>query len=290
MEAELLPPTRQVLWGRLAVANFFLGGTGAGAYVVAAAASGLGRSPILTVASVLGPLLAIAGLLCVAGEAGRPLRGVRVLRMARSSWMSRELWAGGAFIVCAAADGFLPGIGFGIPGVFAALIFIGAQGAILAQARGVAAWDVPLLPFVFLTSGLAGGTGLLALVSPILGDGERALLVWAMASLILLSGWGWVSYLTWSGDSAFRHATRQLRRTPALAVVVGAGHLLPLCLLGVGRWFPDFAAGSLVLSGAGVLVGALAAKAALVLRAGQLRPVTISALGVRVTGRSEGLT
>lgn len=292
MEAELLPPARQTLWGRLAVANFFLGGTGAGAYVVGAyvvgaLVSGFELSPSFATASLLGAALVATGFLCVAVEAGRPLRGLRVLRMVRGSWMSRELWAGGVFIVCAVADIFLPWIGFRFLAGFTALIFTGAQGAILAQARGVAAWDMPLLPFVFLTSGLAAGAGLLGVVIPVVGDGDIAALAWAMAALILLSGWGWVSYLSWWGDPAFRQATRELREAPALARILGAGHLLPLLLLGVGRWFPELATGSLVLSGACVLIGAVSAKAGLVLGAGHLRPITVPALGARLAPSRE---
>src|SRR3990172_13029872 len=98
MDTELLPPLKQTLWGRLAVVNFFLGGAGAGAYLVAVSLTGFSATPLARVALTLGPLLVLAGFLAVAVEAGRPLRGAQVLRMAEPSWMSREAWAGGAFI------------------------------------------------------------------------------------------------------------------------------------------------------------------------------------------------
>lgn len=283
MNTELIPAERQTLWGRLAVANFFLGGAGAGAYVVGTGLSGLERSPILGVASILGPLLVIAGFLCVAAEAGRPLRGPFVLRKLESSWMSRELWAGGAFVACAAADLFLPWIGFRILAGLAALILILAQGFILRLACGVAAWDVPPMPVVFLTSGVLGGAGLLGIVSAVAGDGASARLGLGTAGLILLSGGSWISYLARPGDSAFRRATAPLRQGLAIAGVLGIGHALPLLLLGVGFWFQEFAAGSLALSGVAILTGALHAKAALVLRAGQLRPITFPHLRVRLS-------
>jgi phenylacetyl-CoA:acceptor oxidoreductase subunit 2 len=283
MDTELIPAERQTLWGRLAVANFFLGGAGAGAYVVGAGLSGLERSPILSVASILGPLLVIAGFLCVAAEAGRPLRGPFVLRKLESSWMSRELWAGGAFVACAAADLVLPWIGFRILAGLAALILVLAQGFILRLARGVAAWDVPPMPVVFLTSGVLGGAGLLGIVSAVAGDWASARLGWGTAGLILLSGGSWISYLARPGDSAFRRATAPLRQGLAISGVLGIGHALPLLLLGVGFWFPEFAAGSLALSGVAILTGALHAKAALVLTASQLRPITFPHLRVRLS-------
>lgn len=283
MEAELLPAVRQTLWGRLAVANFFLGGTGAGAYVVAAALSGLQPSPSLAAASVLGPALVVAGFLCVAAEAGRPLRAPFVLRRVRSSWMSRELWAGGAFIACSVADTLSPWIGFRLLAGVAALILILAHGLILSRARGVAAWNVPLMPVVFATSGLLGGGGLLGITSPVVGDGGSVRLAWATVGLIVLSGGSWTAYLVWRGDSAFRRAAAPLRQGVALAGILGVGHLAPLLLLTVGLWLPSFAAPSLLLSGMGILIGTLRAKAGLLLQAGQLRPITLAALRVRLS-------
>ena len=44
-----------------------------------------------------------------AAEAGRPLRGPRVLARLATSWMSRELLAGAAFAVLGAAEFVVPG-------------------------------------------------------------------------------------------------------------------------------------------------------------------------------------
>lgn len=283
MTVELIPAERQRLWGRLAVANFFLGGAGAGGYAVAAILWGLERAPVFALASTLGPLLMLSGFLCVAAEAGRPLRGFRVLSRVRSSWMSRELWAGGLFIAGAGADLFLPWVGFQIMALWAALLLLLAQGSILSEARGVAAWDSPLMPFVFVTSGLATGAGFLGIVAAALGA-ESARFTPSAAGLLLLSGGGWIAYLAWPGDAAFREATRPLRERPANVGILGIGHALPLLLLLAGFWFPQRSAGFLALSGVAMLIGALWAKAALVLRAGQLRPITLPTLSVRPSG------
>ena len=50
MDAELIPPIRQTLWGRLAVANFFLGGAGAGVYLVAVLLSAFSATPLARLA------------------------------------------------------------------------------------------------------------------------------------------------------------------------------------------------------------------------------------------------
>jgi len=284
MDAELIRAEQQTLWGRLAVANFFLGGAGAGAYVVGVVLSGFERSPILAIASLLGPVLVIAGFLCVGAKAGRPMRGLRVLRMVRSSWMSRELWAGGAFIGFTVAAFFLPWIGFRILAWVAALILIIAQGFILSRARGVAAWNVPLMPVVFVTSSALSGAGILGIAGTAIGDEGSMRLAGATAGLILLSAGSWVTYLGWPGNAVFGSATAPLRQGSAVLGVLGLGHLLPLFLLAAGFAFAGFAAGSLALSGLAILIGSLHAKAALMLRAGQLRPITLPTLSVRLSG------
>src|SRR3990172_2763707 len=105
---ELIPARRQILWGWPAVVNFTLGGVGAGLYGTAVLAAGFERTAAVVLASWLGLLLVLAGFAAVAGEAGRPLRGPRVLWKVRTSWMSRELWIGGAFVLLIAADFAFP--------------------------------------------------------------------------------------------------------------------------------------------------------------------------------------
>src|SRR3990167_7582841 len=136
----VLPAIRQTLWGPLAVANFVLGGMGAGAYVVAALLSVFAPTPLLEFTRPSSLLLVVAGFLCVAAEAGRPFRGPNVLRMIRSSWMSRELWAGGAFVLLVLADLLRPAPWLRPLALLAAVVFILSQGLILSRARGIAAW------------------------------------------------------------------------------------------------------------------------------------------------------
>jgi formate-dependent nitrite reductase membrane component NrfD len=279
MDSELLPPLKQTLWGRLAVANFFLGGAGAGAYLVAVSLSGFSATPWLRVASILGALLVLGGFLSVAAEAGRPLRGPRVLRMLRTSWMSRELWAGGAFIGLAALDALRPWLGWRLAAALAALLFALAQGWILERCRGVAAWNAPLLPPVFGASALVSGAGVLGLVYPFVSrDGDPERLMLGAAGLILLSGLVWTSFLTWPGDGAFRGATATLREDSAILGIFVIGHLLPLGLLMLQFKMPALLPAAAFLAGAGILFGQLQAKARLILRAGTLRPITLANL------------
>ncbi|MBI3031548.1 MAG: polysulfide reductase NrfD [Candidatus Rokubacteria bacterium] len=282
MDTELLSPMKQTLWGRLAVVNFFLGGAGAGAYLVAVSLAGFSPTPLVRLALILGPLLVLAGFLSVAVEAGRPLRGPKVLRRVETSWMSRESWAGGAFIALAALDFVAPWVGWRLAAAPVALLFVLAQGWVLSNCRGVLAWNVPILPLLFLASALVSGAGVLSLAAPF-GSGDADRLPLATAALILLSGFAWVAYSLWPGNRTFRQVVGGLREDSAVLGIFVVGHLLPLALLVLGRRSPALAAAAAALAGIGVLSGQLQAKARLILKMGVLRPITIASLGVRTT-------
>ncbi len=277
----ILPAERQKLWGPLAVANFVLGGMGAGAYVMATFLSGFFRLPRLII--VVSILLVVLGFLCVSVEAGRPFRGPNVLRKIGSSWMSRELWAGGAFVGLALVDMVAPAFWLRLLSLVAALLFILCQGLILFDARGIPAWNHPLVPVLFLTSGLLTGAAFLAMI-----DGMAGRSALPTAGLIGLNVFVWVGYLIQPRDRAFRDATRPLRGGMALAGILGLGHVVPLAVLAVGG-----SAGSLLVS-VFALLGGILLKASLVLRAGQFRPVAFAAgqstrvLGAPVAAPNEG--
>src|SRR5512145_2892010 len=131
-EVTLIAGARQRVWRLPAVANFVLGGLGAGFYAAAAVAGG----GALAVAGWLGPVLVLAGFAAVAAEAGRPGRGLRVVARVRTSWMSREAVLGGAFAALAGADLLAPAPGLRALAVAAALAYVFAQGRILSAARG----------------------------------------------------------------------------------------------------------------------------------------------------------
>jgi hypothetical protein len=142
-----------------------------------------------------------------------------------------------------------------------------------------------ILP-LFLTSALASGAGVLSVVHPFLGSGGGGTPGGWTATLVALSVLAWVGYLAWPGDLAFRRATASFRGGRTAVEVFGVGHLLPLGLLAVGVWIssPVWSA----LAGVAILVGQLRAKAWLILRAGELRPVTIRYLRAGAfAGRAE---
>jgi DMSO reductase anchor subunit len=273
---ELIPPQRQALWGWPAVANFALGGLGAGWYVVAVLAAGLERSPGVTVASWMAPALVLAGFAAVAGEAGRPLRGPRVLTRLRTSWMSRELLIGLAFVLLVAADLIFPLRLHRAQASVAAVLLAVAQGFIVRRARGITAWDVPLMPVLFLLSALVSGAGAYLLVEAVAGRSPVPAAVGAGLALIAVAFLAWGRYLTWSSEDAYRQAVAPLREGRAAVVIDGAGYGLPF-LLGLLALAAPAAAGPLLaLAGLLLVAGQAYAKARLILAAGRLRPITLA--------------
>jgi formate-dependent nitrite reductase membrane component NrfD len=273
---EVIPPPRQTLWGRPAVVNFVLGGLGAGWYVVAALAAGLERSPAVTAASWAAPVLVLGGFAAVAAEAGRPLRGPRVLTRLRTSWMSRELLVGIVFVLLVAADLAFPLRLLRAQAVVAAVLLALAQGFMVRRARGVTAWDVPLMPLLFLLSALVSGSGAYLLVEALAGRSPIPAVIGVTLLLIVAAFVVWSRYLAWTSEAAYRRALAPLREGRSAVVIDGAGYGLPL-LLGLLALAVPAVAGPLVgLAGALLVAGQGYAKARLILAAGHLRPITLA--------------
>ncbi len=277
---ELIPAQRQALWGWPAVLNFALGGLGAGLYIVAVVAAAFGRSSAVITASWLGPALVLAGFVAVATEAGRPFRGPRVLMRVGTSWMSRELWIGGAFVLLALADLALPHYLYRVLALLSALLLALAQGFIVRRARGITAWHVSLMPMLFLLSALVSGSGLYLLIDVIEGGRPGGVLV-AVLALLAAGLAAWMRYLRWSSEPAFLRAVDSLARGRASWVIVGGGYVVPFVLVVLGLGLATLAEPAFGLAGA-LMVGAqFYAKKVLILAAGQLRPVTLAGLRVK---------
>lgn len=271
---SLIPATRQRWWGAPAAANFALGGLGAGAYLVTVLAGRFAPSPGLALAAWLGPALVVAGLAAVATEAGRPLRGARVLARARSSWMSRELWLGGGFVGLAALDAVRPSPAARGAAAACALAFVVAQGFILRRARGVAAWDVGVMPAVFLVSALVSGQGVLLLAGAVTGGAGAGAPLGATLVLVTAAMLVWLAYVTWSEDPTFVAALAPLRDGVPGIVIVGGGLVTPFALAALALAFPASAPVPQGAAGACMIAGQLYAKWLLVTRTGHLRPIT----------------
>jgi DMSO reductase anchor subunit len=287
------PPERQHTWHGLAVANFLCGPTGVGLYVLAMLAGWLAgpNAPLIDLAhplaslagwspgafsprqwaGLLGPALVALGLLAVAAEAGRPFRGFNVLRNLRRSWMSRESALAMGFMALGVLDTLL----WQQPAVqaLAALAGLGlvlAQGLILARAKGVPAWSVPIMPLYFLSSALTFGIGALLVLVALHADRGTELGGWATLGVALLAAdlLVWRRYLaTPPRTETFRHSMALLRSVPYRLGIEGLGHVLPAALIAGLLLLPGQAFPLLALAGLCTLAGGLLARVALIQKA-----------------------
>ncbi len=297
---DLVPAQKQKVWKLPAIANFSCGGIGAGFYL-----SGLlvtlsqdgnwlqalmrGREDWLSlfilagVLKLLGPALVGLGFLALTTEAGRPRRGLNLFRHWRRSWMSRETLAAALFIPLTGLDWLMPNPILRVLAALAAFTLMLCQGFIVYRARGVTAWNTPLMPVFFATSGWATGSGLmLVVVTPLnLSFGRNMLPTTSLAWISLVAGvlnlGAWLVY-TWTPNRAFRQATVALRRPNALVLIVGTGHLLPALMLSValvGNLSGQLQPVLTILSGLALIYGGIRQKFAIVLEAGYLRAIAL---------------
>jgi len=225
------------------------------------------------------PVLIGLGFLALTTEAGHPLRARYLLRYLRCSWMSRETLAGALFVLVAALDWLFPHPALWGLAAAAALGLVLSHGFIVYRVRGVTAWNVALVPFLFLSSGFSMGGGLVLLAA--LGGsalGVGPVVVGLICVLLDLAVW--LLFLHGARGPAFREATGSLRRPKSLLFTVGVGHLLPalslLLLLVLPRAGPwrAFAA----LAGLAIIAGGVGQKASIILTAGYLRGLVLEGL------------
>ncbi len=279
-----MPPLMQSSWGRPAVVNLTLGGTGAGLYLLGVLLTILGRNrpdlAQLISFQLLAPAIVCCGFFALSLEAGRPSRALRLLRNILSSWMSIESLAGALFIVATFTDWFFSHFVFKAVAISSALILIISQGFMVYRAPAVTAWNVPLIPVIFVTSGFMTSCGLVLLNTQIL-SGMAYLPVMISLICILLNLAVWLLYLYGYHNADFRRATENMRRSGSLMVTIGVGHLLPLVLL-----FSAFASGDFenrsillpivhVISGLALIVGGVSQKTGIILKAGYYRGIVL---------------
>lgn len=281
---ELIRPMKQTVWKWPAVVNFSLGGLGTGFYLLGLLVGPPEGASFLQLAlfKLLGPLLAGLGFVALTTEAGRPMRGYNLFRHLRRSWMSRETLAAAIFIPVAGLEWLLPHPALRALAGAAAVGLMISQGFIVYRARGVTAWNVPLMPLLFVTSGFATGAGLMLAIAPFLGgrfqQSAGGTIVLAGLVAVLFNLVVWILYLR-GPNSAFQRAIEGLRRSNALALSVGLGHLLPALLL-VSAVLSGGGANQLALLAGGVagltmIAGGVTQKAGIILGAGYLRAIVL---------------
>jgi phenylacetyl-CoA:acceptor oxidoreductase 26-kDa subunit len=236
-------------WDWRAAANFVFGGTGSGLILAAAIALPLG--PARAVALPLGLVLVALGLTCVWLEIGRPLRALHVFFNARTSWMTREAYAGIALFGVTVAAFFRPGDWMEIVlGAFA-LLFAWCQARILVASKGIPAWrDPKVVPFI-LTTALSEGAALAAVLA--LAYNRPSVLAYGLLGAALLArAVAWLAYI--ASVAPKLSGAPQAALTAVTPVLLWFGTLAALALAVLAAALPQHFAMALALASAGFAI------------------------------------
>jgi len=282
VDLQIVPPKRQRSWGWLAVLNLTLSGAGTGIYLIGLLLTMLGysisaRDQFISF-QILAPVLVCCGFLAQSIEAGRPKRAYRLFSLFSGSWMSIESFAGGIFIFTVLGNWFFSSFAFSIASASAALIFMISQGFIVYRAAAVTAWNVWLVPVIFITSGFMTACGLL-LLNTRFHSGIDTLPMMIFLVCIFLNSIVWLLYLYWYHDDDFKEATWFLRHPVMVLVILGVGHLIPIILLStivvLGNAENGFELSVIfsVISGLFLVFGGANIKAGVILAAGYYRKI-----------------
>ena len=251
-------------WGTLAAVDFFLGGTGAGTFILSMY---LG----LTAGMIIGWIAVALGALALLIDLGRPDRFLKASSQVARSWISRGVIFTSIFLlfgilrIAGAVSSGLPwGGASGLGQVIGVITTLGALGVmfytgfLLSQSPSIPFWNTTMLPLLFALNAFTCGMGVIMVLMPALagtsidakavGLGGMALLG---ASLVFL----WIYMLSMSSSTvAARESVRILTSGPAAPTfwtgVNAIGLIIPLIIVAIAYLGNSPA----VLSVAGVLM------------------------------------
>jgi DMSO reductase anchor subunit len=150
-------------WKAPAAANFFLGGMGAGLFIMAWMTT-FGQADSVYPAAqnyiaLISTFLMALGFVAVFIEAGRPLRGIYVFFNVATAWMSREVVFGWSFILLCAVRYFSQATFLSFLAVLCAGLFIFSQAMVLYRSLAITSWQTYLIPALIISADLCAGYG-----------------------------------------------------------------------------------------------------------------------------------
>ena len=170
---------KQTIYGWPVIADLFLGGAGAGAFLAGFAMTLVsGPEPLAVTILFSGPLLVAIGTLFLLADITVRSRAYRLFSNPKS-WTSRGSWILTVFI----ATGFLYaltayptfcGLPFlnrrtslvvGLIAALSAFLVLLYPGLLMGAIKAISFWNTPLLPTLFLVSGLANGLAVMILTA-----------------------------------------------------------------------------------------------------------------------------
>jgi DMSO reductase anchor subunit len=231
---EIAKPARQITWGRQAVINFFLGGTGAGLFLFSNAIDFFSADPTAVSKKItfvlICPLLVVMGFAALATEVGRPLKAGYLLQKLKHVWLSRETFFALVFVGTTLLYGFLCWIGFRVIALTSATALLVCQGLILYQIRAIDSWNFLAIPPFFFSSGFCSGSGMFLLMESIHPNPptENSLIIALIGITVNLTLW-----LVYISRFRVRNFTETWSLSYAMVELVRhtSGHLLSLTFL-----------------------------------------------------------
>jgi len=237
-------------WGWLVITYLFLGGAGAGLFLVSLY---MGHPS----AQGLGLILLILGTLFLMLDLGRPERFWRAFLHARSSWISRGCYCitalvllGGlnVFVDFTASDWGMLTTVLKAGAAAAAVAVMIYTGFVLSPSAAIPFWNSTFFPIIFFAYSLLAGIDFLILASPILPPPaiDVAHLEKIQFGLVLLCLLLVLSHLSvMSGSAVAARQSIQLLTRGKWAVlfiggVIGIGLILPLLLAWPVLWQAGF--------------------------------------------------
>lgn len=252
----------------------FMGGTGGGLFFVGFLLERLGILVSLArVAEILGPMFVLGGSFFLLLHTGSKFKTkVHLLYLKpRKSWISRGTWIITIYLFSVFGYLFMAWEAFGwIALVFSLLVTL-YPGFLLSETKGIPFWRNPVLPVLFLFSGLSAALAFIPLMAAFLPHaGEMAiglslkklswLFVFILGAQLAIEG----SFLCMDAErgSALAASLRVFKRPLFVALTIVLGIVVPLLfhILVVAR------EDGVSPTGGGALVGALMIAGSMALR------------------------
>lgn len=239
---------RQNTFGWAAAADLFLGGVGAGLFLISFILDLINGYETLTrIGTVVGPVLVLFAALILFAELGVKSRVYMLLRNP-SSWMARGTGIITVFVIFGLAyslpafwqlqwKGTVLGITIGIvAAIFAVMTSIYA-GFLFAAAKRISFWNTAALPSLFFSSSLYGGTAVLLLIAPFVkanlnGTFGELVIAEVIFILVQLAVLGVLLETARLGSAPATESARMLRSPVFISGVLFCGLIVPLGLLG----------------------------------------------------------
>jgi len=250
LDEFLIDVKPQKEWGWLVITYLFLGGAGAGLFMVSLYMA----HPW---AEAFGLLVLIVGTLFLMLDLGRPERFWRAFFRARTSWISRGCYCIAALVLLGGLNVFIDftvsdwGMASTILRASAAAAAVAVMiytGFVLSPSAAIPFWNSTFFPIIFFAYSLLAGIDFLILASPILPPPaiDVVHLEQIQFGLVLLCLLLVMSHLSVMSGSAVagRKSTQLLTRGKWAGLfiggVIGIGLVIPLLLAGPVLWQASF--------------------------------------------------